>query len=165
MVHEKKAKTIALIFTAIVMILCLFDIPTSVTGIYPGCPFTSRLTYHFFHAGLLHAAVNCWCILSVAFIYEISAWRLLATFMAASSFPVDTLSFLNPCSIPTVGASGICYALLGGLSFTVTRKAYFQAWMAVFIAVGFLFNGTNPWLHLYCYICGIVIGFLNKPVR
>lgn len=149
---------------AAVMAASLFHIPYDMTGIYPGAPFYCRLTYHFVHVSLLHALVNCWCFLCIIFRYDIRMTDMLSAFFIAASFPVNTLSSIIPPA-PTVGMSGICFALLGRISFSVSRKLYFQIWMSLFLSVGFLFPGTNAWLHLYCYLCGLLLSFLNKPAR
>lgn len=60
---------------------------------------------------------------------------------------------------------GACFALFGSLSFEVGRKVYYQLWMLTYLIIGFLFPGTNAWVHLYCYLAGCLIALLNKPVK
>ena len=133
-------------------------------GIYAHCPLSGRLLYPFFHASLLHASLNAWCLLSIVFIYDVSVWRMLFAYVAAVAVPVDTLGSWLPLGSPTVGLSGVVYVLLGSISFEVERKWYFQSWLLACIAAGFFMPNTNAWLHLYCYLCGLAAAFLNKPI-
>lgn len=133
-------------------------------GIYAHCPMSARLLYPFFHAGVLHAALNAWCLLSLAFLYKVTCKRILVAYTMAVTVPVDTLSAFLPFDNPTVGLSGVVYVLFGSISFEVARKRYFQLWMLSYITVGFILPNTNAWLHLYCYLCGLAFALLNKPI-
>lgn len=164
MVQEKVAKAFTLIIVAVAIVLSFFRFPFDSVGIYEDAPLVNRMVYPFFHASVLHAALNCWCLLSIVFIHDISVWRLLLAFVVAASFPADTLSSLYPEALPTVGLSGVCYALLGSLSFSVVRKVYYQVCILAAIGMGFFFPVVNNWLHVYCYLCGLVIAILNKPI-
>lgn len=137
----------------------------SAVGICCSCPLSNRLFYPFFHAGFLHAVLNAWCLLSVVFIYDVSYLRMLFAYVVAVTMPVDTLGTFLSLDSPTVGLSGVVYALFGTISFEVARKRYFQFCMLFYIALGFLFPNTNAWLHLYCYLCGFAFACLNKPIN
>ncbi len=135
-------------------------------GIFPNCDLVNRLVYSFFHANILHATLNVWCLLSLVFIYDITIWRILLAYAVAITVPIGTMSNAIDCAmLPTVGISGVVYFLFGSISFEVLRKWYFQMWMLVYIGIGFLSTNTNAWLHLYCYIVGVTISLLNKPIK
>lgn len=169
MVQETLSRTSALSLAAIIILLyVLFDVEPSEVGIWQGVTLCNRFTYPFFHASFLHAFMNIWCLLSVVFMYPLSLWSLLISFAIAISFPIDTLYSILPLyslTIPSVGLSGVCFALMGRLSFMVRRKWYYQSWLAFYILLGFIFPNTNGWLHLYCYLMGVFVAFLNKPLR
>lgn len=129
-------------------------------GAVKGCGIVERLCYPAVHASPLHALVNVWCLISVVFIHDITMWRLLIAYITAAAVPDFALS----SEMPTVGLSTMCYALLGSLSWEVRRKIYFQAWMAFYIGVGFLFPNVNAMIHVYGYAAGLMVGFLNAPV-
>ena len=135
-------------------------------GIYEGCRWVNHLTFHFFHAGFIHALMNVWCLLSVVFLYDITLTRFFLMFIVAMSYPINLMaeSGFN-CQTPTVGLSGIIFALFGSLSFEVKRKLYYQGWMAFYIIIGFLNASSNPWIHVYCYTIGFAIAFINKPYK
>lgn len=168
MVRNKTAKVtslvIGILIIAIAFLSSYFDIPSF--GIYAGCEWYGRLAYPFFHANILHAILNVWCLLSLVFIYDISIWRMLFAYVVAISIPVDSLAnAIAMMNAPTVGLSGVVYVLFASISFEVVRKWYYQAWMAFYIGVGFLFPYTNAWLHLYCYIVGFGYALLNRPIK
>lgn len=163
---ETVAKTASLI-TAFAAILLSFSSPDwNSVGIYAGCGIKGRLLYSFFHANLLHATLNTWCLLSVVFLYNISARRLLTSYLVAVLAPVNTfLPWASDLASPTVGLSAVVYFLFGSISFEVTDKRAYQAWMAFYLIIGFIAPNTNALLHLYCYLAGLIFAFLNKPIK
>ena len=147
----------------------LLPFSLSQVGLHSGCTLESRLLYSFFHASIYHLLGNCWVLLCVVFYYELPLSRLLIAYLIAITAP--TLS-----ATPTVGLSAVVYCLLGQASFIVRRKLYFHCFIAFFIlmfgyAVPSLlqFFGADiarldNFLHIYCYVVGLLVGFLNSPV-
>ena len=161
----KVEKASAVVIALVVTVLSVFHIAGwHSVGIYAHAPLSARLLYPFFHAGVLHAALNAWCLLSLVFFYKITWKRMLVAYIIAVTVPVDTLGGFLPFDNPTVGLSGVVYVLFGSISFEVLHKRYYQCWMLFYITVGFLMPNTNAWLHLYCYLCGLVVALLNKPI-
>ena len=123
---RKVEKITALLISA--MIVCLsfsreWDWQT--VGIYAGSNMPERLLYPFFHTNMFHALLNSWCLLSIIFIYDIGIGRLLSAYMIAVTVPVDTLGYFTTMDSPTVGLSGLVFALFGSISFEVgSRKKY-----------------------------------------
>ena len=188
MVRNEKEKAAALILTALCIIIyvvstVLDGFPVEKIAIAPHCPLYARLCYSFFHASLVHCIVNCWCLLSVVFIYRISLWSLLAAYVTAVLYPIDTLAAVANSSLftlhfslltPTIGLSGVCFCLLGQIIFRVKRKLYYHFCILSFIAFGFIaplassacgytVATPNTLLHLYSYVVGLLVGFLNSP--
>lgn len=164
---RKAEKVTALIIATIAISLSFSNTwDWQTVGIYAGSTPYNRLIYPFFHAGFLHATLNAWCLLAIVFIYDISLWRLLLAYTISITIPIDTIDcFLTRMDLPTVGLSGVIFVLFGSISFEVLRKCYYQLWMLFYLATGFLFPNTNVWLHIYCYICGLVIALINKPIK
>lgn len=164
---RKMEKVAALVVATV--IVCLSYPSTwdwQTVGIHVGCSLPGRLLYPFFHASILHAALNAWCLLSIIFTYNIKIGRLLLSYIIAVTIPIDTLgSFIDNMALPTVGLSTVVFVLFGSISFEVLRKWYYQAWMLFYLTVGFIFPNTNAWLHLYCYLAGWVIALMNKPIK
>ena len=158
---KKAAKAMSLLVSILVFCLSLQDMTDwYAVGIYTGCGLSCRMLYPFYHANVLHATLNAWCLLSVIFIYDISLWRFFLSYIIAVTIPSFCLS-----DIPTVGLSGVVFTLFGSISFEVQRKAYYQLWMLAYLVAGFFFPNTNALVHLYCYLAGGAVALLNKPVK
>lgn len=179
MVRGKETKTAALVLTAVCFVMYV-AIPSQLlqqVGIREDCSVLARFAYPFFHASFVHMAVNCWCLLSIVFIYDVSCACFAIAYAIAVTYPIDTFSAVIGSSLlPTVGLSGVDYALLGMVSFQTKRKLYFHVFIASFIALGIIipylcsvcgFNIATPnnLLHIYCYVAGLLVGFLNSPAH
>lgn len=161
MEKRKNEKVASIVVSLSVIAITMFytrDLQS--VGIYSGSPFYTRLTYSFFHANILHAMLNAWCLLSIVFIYDINMIRLSLSYMSAISIPSSLLG-----NVPTVGLSGIVFFLFASISFEVNRKVYYQAWMIFYLVLGFIFPNSNGIIHLYCYIMGLSYALLNKPIK
>lgn len=176
MVRGTKAKTTALVLTAVciaayVTTSILDGSPIGTVAVSKGCSLLARLTYHFFHASLVHLLINCWCLLSVVFIYSVPLWYLVAAFIIAATIPDMILS-----AVPTIGLSAVCFSLLGMVSFQSQRKWLFHIWVLSFLLCSFLMAllvslfgyviaSPNTILHIYSYVVGLMVGYLNSPVH
>lgn len=113
----------------------------------------NRLFYPLFHANLIHAVLNIFCILQLAFYYRMSRWFLLASYIIAVTAP--------SCLIEgTLGFSGVIFAALGLYSMIVTRGWVIAAHVAFYCSLTALFSCVNTLLHLYCYAVGFVCSLL-----
>lgn len=175
MLRGEKAKTAALVLTAVIMIIHVVVVPvafpaglTSV-ALSSDCTIYARLLYPFFHASFLHALLNCWVLLCLVFYYNIGIGKMLLAYLVAITVPTSYL-----CSSSTVGLSSVVFCLLGMTSWLVKRKLYYHCWIASFVAIGFLLPwlcslcgltvaAPNNSLHIYCYVVGLLVGFLNSP--
>lgn len=165
MVRETKTKTFTLFLTVAILIIAIFApcnsgiASSSLATLHPGCSCIDRLLYPFFHASFFHAALNCWCLLSLVFAYHISIHMLALAFVVASSVPSIIIGG------PTVGLSGICFFLMGRCSFLAQRTLLYHFYCIFYLAIGFLFPACAASLHLYSYICGFFIGWLNSTTK
>lgn len=145
--HQTKTATLILSFALLVM--SFFDAPLALE---PHCSVPARMAYNFFHANFFHALCNVWCLLAIAFYYNIEDWELLLAYIIACTVPSVAMS-----SQPTVGASGICFALMGIVLYKVARKRYYLSWIIPIVAVGFIIPGIAAGVHLYCFLIGLTI--------
>ncbi len=160
MVCGKIEKTAGLLIAAYVLASALIYVPDwNVVGATADCGILQRLGYSFFHASLLHASINAWCFISILFLYNVTWWRMAVAYAIAVAAPDFVLS-----TMPTVGLSAVCFALLGSIAFQAKRKIYYNGCMALYIALGFMFPLVNGWLHFYSYVAGLFVGFLNMPI-
>lgn len=157
---KKITKIASLLITIIICVLVFIPFEYSSVGISFNSSYQQRLLYPFFHANLLHAILNAWCLLSVVFIYHTNIYRLLFCYLIAISIPNICLS-----TTPTIGLSGLVFALFGSISFEVGKKLYYQSCMLISIIIGFILPTTNGFVHLYCYLAGLVTALLNKPIQ
>lgn len=114
-------------------------------------------TYMFQHASFLHLAINClsflvsWIILSRIF----KRWFILPALLIGFA-----VSFIPLCeySLPTVGISGVVYAMVGMMiPYHRFKKAYlFYLSIAISLIVSYFLKNTNFWLHLFCFISGVL---------
>lgn len=165
--NRKIEKASALWLSLILVLLSLMSrfIDWYTVGVYVGCPWWHHLTYPLFHAGVLHAALNCWCLLSVVFLYDVRWRRLLAMLAIAMLVPVDVWASTFPSLLkPTVGLSGMIYALFGSLSFDVKRKLYYQQSMLIYITIGFFLPNSSAVIHALCYTAGLALAGFNKLI-
>lgn len=160
MVRREKAQISSLVYVVIAIVMMLFHIDLAEHSLCVGCSFLDRLAFQFLHVNWLHCIVNCWCILCVAFLYNVYPWMLIASLIIPAIFPGGLMSLLSIA--PTVGGSGIFYSLVGLCSINAVNKLRYHLWWAFFIAIGFLFSSTNAFLHLWCYILGWLLAFINS---
>lgn len=165
---QDKTKTVILALALLTLILYWIPIPHSSIGIYTDAPWWGRWTYSLFHASIFHWLVNCWCLLSLVFYIEVSIRQLIYSYIIASLFPVATLYVLFDAHIlttPTMGLSGVCYALIGMVTPQVARKREWLTWLAVGFAVSCIFPLINQFVHLWGFILGLGIGYLTQCTK
>lgn len=105
----------------------------------------------FFHTGWLHCLLNVWCLLGLVFACG-ARWRAMAVaWLAAAAFPYCLQS------LPTVGLSGVCWAIMGWLTPRVRRRGLWWLTVAAWTALGLIMPGVNAWLHLWCFAAGLLL--------
>lgn len=141
-----------------------------------------RLAYPFIHAHPLHAAVNGWVLLQLAFRTPLTLHRLLLAFVVAWSCPafiavwptagtylfVGTSAMVDPSAMTAltagpstvVGLSGVLYALFGMWMPRVANRLRYNAIVALWLAAGLCTTSVAVGLHLYCYLLGILLSIL-----
>ncbi len=159
MEQEKKGKALALALA--LAVTALSPLGDCGMGIAAGCAAAPRLLHPLFHANVPHAALNAWALLSVAFTYGVTPRRLALAWLASSAFPAAVFGVQKPVA----GLSGVVFFLFATLLFRVRRKMYFSAWMAAYLAAGFLLPGVGGWLHLWCFALGLAAAALNAPFK
>ena len=114
-----------------------------------------RIAYMFLHGGLLHAAANVLCLIAIARSdFKTPAHFVLMAILVAMLAPMgnDTI---------TLGCSGVCYAMLGSMSWQSADIKRFHSLIVLFIVLGFLpWLHVNYMLHAFCYIEGVLFGWI-----
>jgi len=130
-------------------------------------PIWKHFTYIFQHAGIIHLLIN-----SLSFI---SAWIIMKRFYKKGYFYLVPFvlafltSFIPLCIFdkPTVGVSGVVYAMIGMiLPYFNFKKAYlFYLSIAVSLIVSFFIHSSNFYLHLFCFISGVLFTVCYKSIN
>lgn len=129
-------------------------------GLSDTSPWWTGITYMSLHASIMHLAMNLWVLWQLM---KCMAWkRLAAAFAVGAVIPAFCLTHL-----PTVGMSGALFAALGMLWYRFRDFTRSQLYFGALLAFGFAawaFGApVNPFIHLWCYAMGFIIGFLTRP--
>lgn len=160
MVQRKEEKTAVLVLSIVIIALALLPLSVGSIALARHAAWYLRLAYPIAHGGVLHAIVNCWCLVSIVFVYDVSWKRLIAAYAVAVTVPNFIIG-----STPVVGASGVCFALIGMVYWQVRRKMFYSSWAAAALAIGFCFPQCAAMIHLWCCAMGVFIGFVTTPSR
>lgn len=159
MVRRKKKEIAApLLLTTATAIVYLSGASPHTYGLCDGKEWYAHFTYQFLHVSIWHLAINLWSVWCITSTYRLRIWHFATAYFISASYV-----FYG--HIPTIGISGICFALMGIIWYQVLHIRLYHTWIISFILIGFLFPSTNACLHLYCYAIGFIIGWLNKPVK
>lgn len=128
-------------------------------GFYYLSPFYTHFTYMFQHVGWMHLILN-----SLAFIGLYRALSKQLKFVLPRIIWIAFIcSFMSVYLVPTVGASGMIYAMLGmclGLQFTGQWKlqnlklVLFS--IVAMLMISFFKHTSNFGLHVWCLVFGIL---------
>lgn len=130
-------------------------------------PFYTHLTYMFQHGGWIHLILN-----SLAFIGLYRALSKQLKFVLPRIILIAFISsFISVYLVPTVGASGMIYAMLGmclGLEFTGQWKLQNMK-LVVFsivamLMISFFKHTSNFGLHVWCLVFGILDIMFSKYI-
>ena len=126
-------------------------------------PFWTHLTFNFQHTGIIHLLINS---LSFITIFRTLAKHINPCVLISVSFLIAVLcSFLSACDIPTVGCSGMIYAMIGiYLGWIIRKKLKIKnhknlmtipGCITLCLSVSYLKPNSNFMLHLtaLCTAC------------
>lgn len=154
MLRETKEKITLYVWYLAIAILSL--IPIEGIGLYEDCSLLGRLSYPFFHQNVFHALCNL-----IAFHQCIrfmpQGWNLLVFYLFAISYPF-------PSSLPILGMSGMVYAYMGYIAPHVEQKIKYNITITIYLIIGFFFPNMAVGTHIYCYMLGLLWGYLNAPL-
>lgn len=151
-----QTKTAALLLSVALLVMSFFNAPVALA---PHCSISARMAYHFFHANFFHALCNVWCMLAIAFYYDIDDWELFLAWIIAATIPSLFIT------APTIGFSGICFALMGIVFYKVARKRLYLSWIIPIVAIGYFIPGMAATIHAYCFIVGIATSIVYSSIR
>lgn len=146
-------KTFSLILSLVlILIYAIFGTLTEY-GLYEGCPTENRLTYLFIHGGVGHVLVNCYCLLTLAFLCGLRWWQFLVATIIAMTCVTST-------DIPVVGISTLIYACTGLVVMESKNWWWLTLMNLLFIGASAALSGIAFLQHLTCFGAGLGVGFL-----
>lgn len=141
-------------------VFAIIEVALSVThtgiGLCDGCSVTDRLLYPFVHANIFHALGNLVVLWQCMSKFNVR-WHVLVFYAIAVTFPLTS-------STPIVGLSGFLYAWIGFIMPWVKAKLYYNCIITLIILAGFFLPGMAVGIHIYCYVVGMLWGYLNSPI-
>lgn len=146
------------IITIVILAIIYFTLPESHHyGFVEGGHLWQHFTYPLFHASFLHLIIN-----SYVFYGLMRTPVIKPIYILLFAYIISVLaSFLSCTTLPTVGFSGIIFALCGiGIAQYPTRINLLLSVIA--IGATFLMSGSNPYIHLYSWLGGFLVGFVIK---
>jgi len=117
-------------------------------------PLYTHFTYMFQHASVLHLVMNS--LMFVTF-YRVFKKPFLIVPLVIIAF---LASFLCEHSLPTVGASGMIYVMIG-MYLSEKRPAMVYVSVVAAFAISY-FGSSNTLLHFICLASGIVYWYIIK---
>lgn len=128
------------------------------------------LTFNLCHASVIHLIINSLAL----YVY----WRILKQIVnKLVFFPVLIISVVlsamfGVCEIPTVGASVICYSMVGiytvamyyiPLNISRNKRIEFLALIAIsFLVTGLFAPSVNTNMHIYSFFIATALSFISR---
>ena len=154
MPRTKKTQIATYFCYAIILLLSLHGY--NGMGLYDGCTFLQRITYPLYHQNIFHTIINLWvfhqCLRSIP-----CRWNVAVFYIIAVSYPFTTAT-------PIIGLSGLVYAYMGYIAPYVENKVRYNLTIFFYISIGFVFPNMAIGVHIYCYVLGLLWGYLNAPL-
>lgn len=149
-------KKIAL-YAGYTVIICASLLGYDGMGLTFNCDFAHRLSYPFLHQNPFHAIVNLWVLHQCLRSYPCGCLNMMVFYIVA-------ISYNFPSAQPIIGLSGLVYAYMGFIAPYVEKKVKYNLTILVYISIGFVFPSMAIGVHIYCYVLGLLWGYLNAPL-
>ena len=147
------------IYVCLVVLLVLGNFNTS-WGYTADGEWYKHLTFHFAHASIWHLACNALCF------YIITRYRVSWGEVGVSLLIATLSSFIAPHALPTVGLSGLIYALFGmrlARCRNISKNSLIK--FALFLLLPILTGKVNVLLHLLCAGIGYLTIYTKDQLK
>lgn len=81
-----------------------------------------------------------------------------------SRFYLIAISYPYQSSLPIIGLSGFIYAYMGFIAPYVNNKIRYNTIILIYISIGIFIPCMAVGVHIYCYVLGLLWGYLNAPL-
>lgn len=153
----RDAKEKIALYAGYIIIMCITFLGYDGMGLFDDCSIQNRLSYPFFHQNIFHAAINLYVFHQCYRAIPCGIGHLVAFYLIAISYPFTS-------SIPIIGLSGLIYAYMGFIAPYVENKVRYNLTILLYICVGIFFPCMAVGVHIYCYVLGLLWGYLNAPL-
>ncbi|MDR1097300.1 MAG: rhomboid family intramembrane serine protease [Tannerella sp.] len=130
-------------------------------------PLYTHLTYAFAHAGLFHLIINT--VSYISLYNALKGGKIICSSLIISFASAAAASFLSAYQLPTVGASGLIFAMLGCHTATVAlnRKQWKQYSIILLLTliVPFFIPRVNALLHLLSFTSAALITTIKSKIK
>lgn len=129
-------------------------------GYDAGSAVYTHFTYHFAHSSIWHLGGNVLCF------YVLTRYHLTWREMLVAYFIASVSSFISPHALPTVGLSGLIYALWGGRLAKcrrVSRSSLLR--IGIILLLPSLSGRVNVPLHICCAVAGYAAEFIPQYIK
>lgn len=143
----------------------LFDggFTANTLGAYDNSSWYTPVTYMFVHANPIHLLLNVIMFFQMnAFFYYDTANKRM---VYISSFLISVfMARVCTMELPTVGASGFLFAVLGYIcSMTTTKCAIINiSSLILYSVIGYIIGVFNYKLHIFCFVTMLLVGFILR---
>lgn len=129
-------------------------------GFYEGCSLYTRFIYPIFHASFFHMAFNAYCFVLIMRILRKTKAMSDALILIISYISAVACTFVSEMSLPTIGLSGVIYAMIGIYSYLRLSGCLWNVLIILLINIIAYHVGTsNVFIHLSCWACGFALTF------
>ncbi|MDR2917853.1 MAG: rhomboid family intramembrane serine protease [Tannerella sp.] len=130
-------------------------------------PIYTHITYIFAHAGLMHLLLNS---LSFIYVYQgLKHYNLTRQSLIISFVIGIAASFLSAYDTPTVGASGMIFAMLGCYITTAgfTNQQMRRILVTIFLSltIPMLIPGINYKIHILSFTAGLTVTYIADQIK
>lgn len=151
-----------IVFYIICIIVFMLDPSPELYGVSMS-NLAGAFTYQFLHGNILHLIIN---LLSLYLIYKPFKFLYGNRFNYDNDFVLLLISYIGSVAasiisvkhIPTVGASGIVFFILGAiLALHPTKQQFINyIWVLVGVIVSAIFGNSNTTLHVVAFLMGVL---------
>ncbi len=123
----------------------------------------SHFTYMFQHINIIHLLLNSFSFIVVWIALQKHVKHLYILPMFLIAFVASFLPYAS-FATPTVGVSGVVYAMMGILALYLRKKnlAIFLLSVLIALIISYFVPNSNFFIHLYCFLGGVVYGMFDK---
>ena len=148
------------------MFIVVYILFGSEIGFATNSPWWTHLTYSLQHANILHLVINTLVFINVFRVMEgFVSWKKLLPLVYSIAV---ASSFFATNDIPTVGASGMIYAMFGMMSVIVAfnkstpkQKLTFFCSIGIMLLISYFNSNSNFMVHILAFCAGAIVWILR----